>query len=159
MPDAWDADDCCIGQARRCGLGTGEGRQRIEAARDEKRRDAARDGLAHGLRGGGGPSTRGIRGLPPPNSESPPQKNPASSRIDQVIKPSVKSAFLTLNSVHMLAIANFGGSKLGPYNQRFAIAKCPENAHYWDSKHEKGRKTNEKAASSFGHAARCLWDS
>jgi hypothetical protein len=55
-------------------------------------------------------------------------KKSPSSRIDQVIKTSVKSAFLTLNSVCALAIANFGKSKLGPYNQRFAIAKCPKMA-------------------------------
>jgi hypothetical protein len=52
VPDARDADDSCIGQLRRRGLRPGEGRQRIEAARDEERRDAARDWLVHGVRGG-----------------------------------------------------------------------------------------------------------
>ena len=53
MPNARDADDGCVGQLRRRGLCPGEGRQRIEAARDEERRDAARDWLVHGVRGGG----------------------------------------------------------------------------------------------------------
>ena len=53
MPDAWDADDGCVGQLRRRGLRPGEERQRIEAARDEEHRDAARDWLVHGVRGGG----------------------------------------------------------------------------------------------------------
>jgi hypothetical protein len=53
VPDAWDADDSCIGQLRRRGLRPGEGRQRIEAPRNEERRDAARDWLVHGIRGGG----------------------------------------------------------------------------------------------------------
>ena len=47
MPDARDADDGCVGQARRGRLRSGERRQRIEAARDEERRNVARDGLAH----------------------------------------------------------------------------------------------------------------
>ena len=42
-----------LDRLRRRGLRPGERRQRIEAARDEERRDAARDGLVHGLRGGG----------------------------------------------------------------------------------------------------------
>ena len=42
-----------LDRLRRRGLRPGKRRQRIEAARDEERRDAARDGLAHGLRGGG----------------------------------------------------------------------------------------------------------
>jgi hypothetical protein len=37
------ADDGCVGQLRRRGLRPGEERQRIEAARDEERRDTARD--------------------------------------------------------------------------------------------------------------------
>ena len=52
MPDARDADDGCVGQARRGRLRPGERRQRIEAARDEERRNVARDGLAHGRRSG-----------------------------------------------------------------------------------------------------------
>jgi hypothetical protein len=86
-------------------------------------------------------------------------KKSASSRIGQVIETSVKSAFLTLNSVSMLPIANFGESKLGRYNQRFAIAKCPENAYLWDSEPRKGAKINGKAASGVGDAPHCLWDS
>jgi hypothetical protein len=61
VPDARDADDRCVGQLRRCGLRPGEGRQRIEAARDEERRDAARDRLVHGGgRGGDLPSLAAV---------------------------------------------------------------------------------------------------
>jgi len=53
MPDSLDADDRCVGQACCGGLRPVEGSRRIEATRDEERRDAACDGLAHGRRGGG----------------------------------------------------------------------------------------------------------
>ena len=53
MSDARDADDGRTGQLRRRGLSPGKGCQRIEAARDEERRDAAHDGLVHGFRGSG----------------------------------------------------------------------------------------------------------
>ena len=53
MSNARDADDGRVGQRRRSGLRPSKRRQRIEAARDEERRDAAHDGLVHGLRGSG----------------------------------------------------------------------------------------------------------
>ena len=53
MPDARDADDGCVRQLRRRGLRPGKRRQHIEGARDKERREAARDGLVHGLRAAG----------------------------------------------------------------------------------------------------------
>src|SRR6185437_2817346 len=53
MSDARNADDGRVGQLYRRGLRPSKRRQRIEAARDEERRDAANDGLVHGLRGSG----------------------------------------------------------------------------------------------------------